>query len=74
MDGSQMLGFNRTNNRLETGSKKEYGKKKIVKHLGAGFSRLFASAAGWQFPPIILLANKTERFRQSLDVCVPNAA
>lgn len=29
-----MLGLNLTSNRLQSGSKKEYGKKKMVKHLG----------------------------------------
>lgn len=33
MEGSQMLGLNLTSSRLQSGSKNEYGKKKIVKHL-----------------------------------------
>lgn len=33
IDGSQILGFSLTSNKLQTGSVKEYGKKKIVKHL-----------------------------------------
>lgn len=33
MDGSQILGLNLTSRALQAGSKKQYGKKKTVKHL-----------------------------------------
>lgn len=67
IDGSQMLGLSLTSNTLQIGSVKEYGKKKIVRHL---VKRQSWNENVSEAVPVVLLTDKPDVSRHPLNICI----
>jgi hypothetical protein len=77
MEGNQRLGLNLTSSRLQNGSKKLYGKKKIVKALDLMISLMHSLTSlensESEIIPVILVANQAQIRRQSQNICISDA-